>query len=255
MSETKIARHVMGRLAQILEEEISQAMATATRAACGRVLLELAKEEGTAPRLAPDPIAIAVIRPMVEEIEAAYGAAPELEPEPSEAAEPEPEPPVAAESEPEPEQVPTKVCRRCGEEKPLTEYYLSTGHRGGRRAVCKACTEENRARRRSRLAEQDPAYGSGLSTFLKDHHVGEGECPRCGETGHLYRPDGDESADVMCYACLQKEKNPDRPGCVVCGALTPPKKRGRGYRKYCSRKCEMTAFRERRAAEAQGGEE
>lgn len=57
--------------------------------------------------------------------------------------------------------VPRKVCKKCGLSKPLTEFYANAGNRDGRRPDCKACNlaaqkarrdanpEPNRARARA----------------------------------------------------------------------------------------------------------
>jgi hypothetical protein len=240
MSETQVARRTMGRLAQILEEEISRAMVTATRAACGRVLLELAREEDEAPAPMALPeagVALEAEEPPAGQVDVAAAAA----------VEPESEPPVAP--EPAPEEVATKVCKRCGQEKPLSEFHRNGQALDGHRATCKACEK------RAHLEKKDPGYASGLSTFIEKHHAGEGECPHCGETGHLYRPNGDEGLEALCYPCLQREKIVGGPGCAVCGAPTRPKQRGQGYTMYCSSRCRLRAYREKRSAGAQGGDE
>ena len=47
----------------------------------------------------------------------------------------------------------TKVCSRCGEEKPVSEFYSQKGGRSGLRAACKKCfikaNSEYRAKRKS----------------------------------------------------------------------------------------------------------
>ena len=47
----------------------------------------------------------------------------------------------------------TKVCSRCGEEKPVSEFYSQKGGRSGLRAACKKCfikaNSEYRAKRRN----------------------------------------------------------------------------------------------------------
>ncbi|MFN8194211.1 MAG: hypothetical protein U0R80_08000 [Nocardioidaceae bacterium] len=37
-----------------------------------------------------------------------------------------------------------KTCTKCGEAKPLTEFYANAGARDGRRNDCKACVLEDR---------------------------------------------------------------------------------------------------------------
>ena len=47
----------------------------------------------------------------------------------------------------------TKVCNKCGEEKPLTEYYFSAKHADGHKNICKDCERKSaKERRDSKLA-------------------------------------------------------------------------------------------------------
>ncbi len=41
-----------------------------------------------------------------------------------------------------------KICTKCREEKPLSEFYASARHRDGRQSWCKACTKANNRSRR-----------------------------------------------------------------------------------------------------------
>ncbi len=49
----------------------------------------------------------------------------------------------------------TKVCRLCGKEKPLCDYYTAPGSRDGYRSECKTC---NQAAKRARYAADPQKY-------------------------------------------------------------------------------------------------
>ena len=52
----------------------------------------------------------------------------------------------------------TKKCRKCGIEKPLTEFYKDKSKKDGHRSGCKACKAQYRAQNKERKAEYDAQY-------------------------------------------------------------------------------------------------
>lgn len=95
-----------------------------------------------------------------------------------------------------------KCCTKCGERKPLTEFYPSPASRAGLRASCKACdlayqrqvraadSEQYRERKRKaqrRYAATHPEYQQDRWRQLRDTvfgHYGR-TCACCGATGDL----------------------------------------------------------------------
>lgn len=82
-----------------------------------------------------------------------------------------------------------KRCSKCGEEKPLEEFYgadVAKAGRHGRQAYCKAC---DRARPRSRKRNPDTiyfshikrAYGLSRDDYLSMVEAQHGCCASCGD--------------------------------------------------------------------------
>jgi len=53
---------------------------------------------------------------------------------------------------------PTKRCARCGEEKPLTEFYIDTRGWGGKSSWCKDCVREYNRQNYAKHSEKYKAY-------------------------------------------------------------------------------------------------
>ena len=75
-----------------------------------------------------------------------------------------------------------KACIRCGDVKPLGEFYRHGEHRDGRRSECRRCTYERnrvwRAENKQRRNETDRQARQRLVDEAHEH-LG-GECSRCG---------------------------------------------------------------------------
>ena len=57
-----------------------------------------------------------------------------------------------------------KKCARCGEEKPLEEFYRYKGHSSGRQSYCKVCTAEANREWRS-----NPAVKVRLAAYMREY--------------------------------------------------------------------------------------
>lgn len=71
----------------------------------------------------------------------------------------------------------TKICKKCGRELPVTEFYAHKHTRDGLDNYCKACkaqaTKEGRARKKAQNAE-DPAEATpALAAFTDDELMSE----------------------------------------------------------------------------------
>lgn len=85
----------------------------------------------------------------------------------------------------------TKRCRKCGEEKPVTEFYTRKSSKDGYRNECKAChskrykeyykqdycKENHRKSARKHTLKQ---YGIDEDTYKKMHDNQQGKCLICG---------------------------------------------------------------------------
>lgn len=60
----------------------------------------------------------------------------------------------------------TKVCRKCGQEKPVSEFIPDGRYRCGYQTCCRKCTNEYQKMRR--LGKKDKGYKSGRSNQCRD---------------------------------------------------------------------------------------
>ena len=83
--------------------------------------------------------------------------------------------------------VTTKVCARCGKEKPLSEFYVDSQSKDGRNSWCKDCHKkygrEYRVARKEKLREIDyiRRYGVDLKTYKALLESQRGRCAICGK--------------------------------------------------------------------------
>lgn len=120
----------------------------------------------------------------------------------------------------------TKTCKRCGETKPLGEFYTD-GRRGGRKPDCKACYAAKRK------GKHRPAENVGVKTPQ--------ECSQCGAAIRDTRKRRFCGRECY-YQC--KNRHVEKP-CVTCGKLVirPPKHK----HALCSDVCAVKWHAERRA--------
>ena len=110
---------------------------------------------------------------------------------------------------------PTKRCSKCGEVKPMSEFYKDTRATDGRQSACKHCTYlDNAARARRALAEKR-AKAEAEQPATKT-------CPKCGRElpreafGH--KAEAKDGLQSWCNDCRKgktPEKGPEQPKTVV----------------------------------------
>jgi hypothetical protein len=69
-----------------------------------------------------------------------------------------------------------KSCKDCGVSKPIEDFYVNSGSKGGRLARCKACVL-------LRYADGRKARQRGLLDYIQSIKLGRG-CTDCGYRGH-----------------------------------------------------------------------
>lgn len=119
----------------------------------------------------------------------------------------------------------SKVCKVCGERKPLEEFYRAAGCVDGRRGECRACfqakakarrdasperTEQARARTRRWMAENPERYAENKRRFKES-----GGYARALRKAHLKAKYGITPED---YERMLEQQ---RGGCCLCGAPPP----------------------------------
>lgn len=131
---------------------------------------------------------------------------------------------------------PMKKCTKCGELKPLSEYYYRKN--GKLRADCKSCLNRRRDKWREEHLEESKAYSREYSRRWREEHrgflreqnflysrhtryktgylLGTGICMICGETNplvlvehHLF-PWDDEFILTLCANCHEKHRARNR---------------------------------------------
>ena len=114
------------------------------------------------------------------------------------ASEPEASRKMEHKSDPAPAKEPTKVCRTCGRELPLSEYYAKHDAKDGHASCCKECrikeATENRRRREARAAKRP------LPTKVEFK-----KCPHCGRelpVSEYYLKEGKPA--WICKECFRK---------------------------------------------------
>jgi hypothetical protein len=67
----------------------------------------------------------------------------------------------------------TKICSKCGEEKPVTEFYRQAGGKDGLRAACKRCfivaNSDYRARKSDKMKMGSKAYFKQLKKLKESY--------------------------------------------------------------------------------------
>ncbi len=140
----------------------------------------------------------------------------------------------------------TKVCSKCGAEKPVDAYYRQRGNKDGRRGACKACQRVYDKARRARLAKPKPPPPpagmkvcskckdtKSLDSFYRDRSSKVGRGSAC-RTCHRH-------ADKARWARRAKPKPlPLPPGmkvCSKCRALKPLDSFHRARRRDAEGRC------------------
>lgn len=111
----------------------------------------------------------------------------------------------------------TKVCSKCNEEKPLTEYYLRKNRNNSPHSVCKECIATEA--KQKRLAAMSPEQLEKFQWRLEQefhHKIGKRKCQTCLELKHLeeYERGTGSKKYTSCSSCrpeVSKEyfdKNP-----------------------------------------------
>jgi hypothetical protein len=149
----------------------------------------------------------------------------------------------------------TKACFRCGETKPLTDFYVHSAMADGRFGKCKACTRadvranrsarrayysaydqerfrtphrkalaaEYQRRRRKRSPEKSAAR-SAVGNALRDGRLQRKPCEACGATGRVQAHHNDYSKPLdvkwLCFRCHREHAHHQ---VVTVAALTPSK--------------------------------
>lgn len=132
---------------------------------------------------------------------------------------------------------PMKVCTKCGEEKPISEFYIDLTHKDGHRDACKVCTckwqtdysaanrEKIRARARMAYAKRPERQASRSCRYRRSHRkritatnkanyakrkglLVKRACERCGSTENIdsHHDDYDKPLDVrwLCRSCHKR---------------------------------------------------
>ena len=108
----------------------------------------------------------------------------------------------------------TKICRRCGVEKSLDDFYVKKSNSDGRRSYCKLCDSELNARQRYLKSCQNDEYVKRKELekineeLLKEHKK---KCSICSEIKDLeefyYRKENNKYRNE-CKACLLERQAP-----------------------------------------------
>lgn len=107
---------------------------------------------------------------------------------------------------------PTKRCSKCGEVKPMSEFYKDTRATDGRQSACKHCTYlDNAARARRALAEKR-AKAEAEQSMTKT-------CPKCGRElprdAFYPKLEAKDGLQSWCKECNAADKRKDKPGTPI----------------------------------------
>ena len=108
----------------------------------------------------------------------------------------------------------TKICRRCGVEKSLDDFYVKKSYADGHRSYCKQCDSELNAQQRYLKNSQNADYVKRKELekinedLLKEH---KRKCSICGKTKDLeefyYRKENNKYRNE-CKTCLLEKQAP-----------------------------------------------
>ena len=146
------------------------------------------------------------------------------------------------------QQIPEKTCTRCGETKPLADFYARPGRSGGFRSQCKPCENENvaasRDRRKAAMKQMKRCsrcqVTKAADMFDRNRSTSDGrasECKDCCTERYLQRRN--EPREVATEAC-----------CTRCEVTKPAagfsldRSRSNGLTVWC-KTCRNTVKRER----------
>lgn len=116
--------------------------------------------------------------------------------------------------------VSTKICSRCEQEKPVSEFYKAYGYAGGIKSECKKCF---------------------TSRVMKEYvykNIQEKQCKKCNS---FFVPKGNNQdfCSTKCRGYTKKE--PQKKNCVRCGNEFLPTVH---QQRYCSNDCRKTSLKE-----------
>jgi hypothetical protein len=122
----------------------------------------------------------------------------------------------------------TKVCRKCGKEKPVEDFYKQNTCKGGRRGRCKSCEKESKLQRwKENKPETYPTH-QVCSTcgklkpidrfdFRKAKYRYDIQCRKCKYQTSKKR-NNRLKAENLCIACKRLKQHPDKNYCDSCNA-------------------------------------
>lgn len=107
----------------------------------------------------------------------------------------------------------TKVCRKCGQEKPVSEFIPDTRYRSGYQTYCRKCVNEYQKMRRLGKSEKKVCRMCGrelpISAFPKDKGYKSGRSNQCRDCYNKQHKEALEKQRELGF-CLSAKKRQER---------------------------------------------